>query len=131
MGVADGVPVGRAQRGKQLGELAATGCVDALEEPPVSAGREHQVLVVGQALWPPAADHPDGQVLVDHDHLGVFLRSGSVVGVATEDRVGHDIGVESGLELVGQVPGRDPGQDLPAFRGQTGVTRTPAPPALF
>ena len=68
MGKADGVSIRRTQRGEQSRELTVTGCVDALEEPPVSSGREHQILVVGQTLWPPAADDAHGQVLVDHDH---------------------------------------------------------------
>ena len=68
MGKADGVSIRRAQRGEQSRELTVTGCVDALEEPPVSSGREHQVLVVGQTVWPSAADDAHGQVLIDHDH---------------------------------------------------------------
>jgi hypothetical protein len=68
MGKADGVSIRRAQRGEQSRELTVTGCVDALEEPPVSSGREHQVLVVGQTVWPPTADDAHGQVLIDHDH---------------------------------------------------------------
>ena len=68
MGKADGVSIRRTQRGEQSRELTVTGCVDALEEPPVSSGREHQVLVVGQTVWPPTADDAHGQVLIDHDH---------------------------------------------------------------
>jgi hypothetical protein len=68
MGKADGVSIRRAQRGEQARELTVTGCVDALEEPPVPSGREHQILVVGQTVRPSTADDAHGQVLVDHDH---------------------------------------------------------------
>jgi hypothetical protein len=106
--------------------------VDALEEPPVPSGREHKVLVVGQTVGPLAADDAHGQVLVDHDHCpGCPLGSGFVVVVATEDRVGLGVGIESGLELVGQVPGRDPGQHLFARVRQAGITGPAAPAALF
>ena len=96
----------------------------------MSTGREHQVLVVGQAFWSPSGNHPDGQVLIDHDHRLSLLRSDSVVEVATENWIGFHISIEGCLELVGQVPSGDSGQDLPTLGRQSGVTLTPALAAL-
>ncbi len=52
---------------EQPGQLPTSIAVECLQEPPVPARRKRQ-LVVGQIGGPTAAQHADGQVLVDHDH---------------------------------------------------------------
>ena len=95
------------------------------------AGRQHEVLVVGQAFWPSPAHHAHGQVLIDDDHVWRRGPCSGHVGVAAEDGVSLEVGVEGSLEFVGQVTGADPSQHLSSFGGQTWVTGPAALAALF
>ena len=60
-----------------------------------------------------------------------MLRSVRVDGMTTEKRIGDKVGVEGGLELVGQISPRDSLKNVPACIGHAGVARQPAPAALF
>ena len=58
-------------------------------------------------------------------------RSSSVGRLAAQQRIGHELGIERGLELADQVPGRGAVQDLAVRIAQAGIPRAPAPTALF
>ena len=127
---ADGfVDYRRAGPGEQLGELAAPAAMQRLEQPPMGAGRQAQLIVIGQTLGPAATQHAHRQVLVNNDHRN---RLGSVVdfGSAADERIPIRHGVHSGLELAGQIPIDQPAQELLVGLGQRRVT-SPAPAAAF
>ena len=101
VGVPDDLEVTPGKGGETLGKLAATGCVNSLEETPVAARGESQVVVVGQALRPVSAKHAKSQVFVDDDQAGAAASVGRVVDLTAEQRVSVSIGVEGRLELIG------------------------------
>ena len=113
--------------GEDPGELAAFRMVQRLEDAPVTARGEPQ-LVVGQVRRPQAAHHAHGQVLVDDDHGG---GGRSAIGWIAKQRVGLRDGVQGGLELVHQVARVEARQDGATFLAQAGVAGTPASAAFL
>ncbi len=101
--------------------------VDPLQQSPVAGCGQAQV-VVGEPVGPGSAEDADGQVLIDQDHDRApgAERSGVVVVVTAEQGVSGQVGVKAGLELLDQVPGRHPLEQLPALGRQPGVAG-PAP----
>lgn len=57
--------------------------------------------------------------------------SGEVGRVATQERVGDEVGVERGLELVHEITPGYPQQDLATLRGEARIARSPPPPSLL
>jgi hypothetical protein len=104
--------------------LTATRVVHPLQQSVVASGRHTQHIIVGQSFGPIAADHVNREVLINHDHGERTSRL--VVGrlIAAEDRVGGQIGVERGLELVGQVASGDAPAERAALRGKPRIPRT-------
>jgi hypothetical protein len=54
-----------------------------------------------------------------------------VVIVSAEERIADEIGVQGGLELVGQVPDGDPGPDFPVLLGDPEIGGPALLPASF
>jgi hypothetical protein len=127
---ADGIYDRRAGLGEQLGQLTASAAVQRLEQPPMGARRQAQLVVIGQTLGPAGPEHAHRQVLVNDDHRN---RLGSVLdfGAAADERIPIRHGVQSGLELAGQIPIDQSAQELPVGLGQTRVTSPPPPAAFF
>ena len=132
VGVANDGQVPFGEGGEPLGELASARGVDPLEEPPVAAGGERHIVAIGEIRWPVATQDAQRQVLVDddHDQTGPARSVVVVVAVTAEQPVGGQVGVEGGLELLDQVAGGHPAEQLLALGAEPGVSR-PAPPAPF
>ena len=128
MGMAENSQIGGGESGQALGELPRAEGVDALQQPPVTRRGQRLVIVVGETFGPESTEDAHGQVLVDQDHGRVLDSACSVaVVVAAEERVGGNVGVEGVLELVDQVAGGHPLEQLAPLGGQPRVTGpTPA-----
>ncbi len=128
----DGISIGWRQWRKNRRQLTTTGSVQALDQPPVPAEGQDKVLGVGQSLGPVSENHTNEEVFIDDDHGAGDDGRLVVVGVVSaEDRIVHEIGVESGLELVGEVAGRDASQDGSAGFGHAGISRSAPATPLF
>ena len=94
---------------------------------------KHKILSIGKIRWPSVTGehHAHCQVLVDNDHRCSRMIRSVGVCLAAEERIGDKIGVERSLELVGQVSGGDPGDDLATCVGYARVTRSPAKAPLL
>lgn len=127
----DHAEISARQASEQLGELPTAGGVHALQEPPLPRRRQPEV-VVGEPVGPVAAEDTHGQVFVDHQHRSASGQSGVVVlsVVAAEERIGGQVGVEGGLELVDEIARGHPSEQLTALGRQARVPG-PAPAAAF
>lgn len=100
-----------------------------MQEPVVAIRGQGERFVLAELWWAGADENADREVFVDHQHVA---DSDVVGGVVTgEDRVRGQVCVEGGLELVHQVPGRHPQQQLAAFGGDARVAGSLATAALF
>ena len=104
--------------------------MESLEQPPVPGGGQGDVVIVGKPARPITANHADREVFVDNDH--VRRVSGSVVVVgAREQRVRVGDLFERSPELVCEVSGRDPAQDLAAIVTEARVAGATAEPSFL
>lgn len=117
-------------RFENTGQLTSTGLVDPLKKPEMARRWQPDDVVVGEAGRPIAQQDVDREVLVDHQQGGD--RSGAVVGVLTaEQSVRVEVGIQSRLELIGEIAPSDTAQDLASLRGDTRVTGAAASTARF
>lgn len=128
--MADAVSTGVAELGQDLGELAAAWGVNSLQQAPVAAGRKGEIVVIGQAVGPPASRDAHGQVLVDDNHAQPPVRCSVVVLAPAEHRVYDRVGVESGLERRRQIAAGDSAQYLPVGVTETRIAGSAPPAAL-
>ena len=128
--MADAVSTGVAELGQDLGQLAAAWGVNSLQQAPVAAGRKGEIVVIGQAVGPPASHDAHGQVLVDDNHAVPPVRCSVVVHAPAEHRVYDCVGVESGLERRRQIAAGDSAQNLPVGVTETRIAGSAPPTAL-
>ena len=100
-----------AQRRKYAGQLAALTTVESLQQTPVVACG-HGELVIGKLEGPVASHNPRREIFVHDDHDGTLSRLREVGIAAAQEGIGGGNGVKAGLEVVNQVSGREPPQEL-------------------
>jgi hypothetical protein len=130
VGVPYAITPGRGKRREYPGQLPTLTAVESLQEAPVVACRQGQ-FIVGKRTRPVSPDDPRRQVFVDDDHERDLSGSGEAWIVAAQQRIGGADGVESGLELVNQVSGREPPQKLSIGLRQAGIARVSTSAAVL
>ncbi len=120
VGVPYAVTPGWAQRRKYAGQLAALTTVESLQQTPVVACGQGE-LVIGKLEGPVASHNPRREIFVHDDHDGTLSRLREVGIAAAQEGIGGGNGVKAGLEVVNQVSGREPPQELAIGLRQTGI----------
>src|SRR5260370_32811920 len=104
--------------------------MDALENPPVGRRRESEGFV-RQPRWEVTEERPDGEVLINDDHGDRPRSVVRVVRSATNERVSIADRRERVCELVGEIPNRDPAEDLPVSVREARVAGAALAPELL
>lgn len=107
-----------------------SGTVEGLEKPPVSAGRQGQ-LIIGEPNRKIAVEHPYHEVLVNDDRLATPASSVLRVGLfAAEQQISRANSVQGGLELSLEVSSGQEARQGSIRVGKSLVTSPPLTPLL-